>query len=96
MRNAFAAAVTELAASDPRIVVLSGDIGNRLFDKFRSSSPGRFFDRWGRGVASGFQRPGRAEPHALMACVPPGAGRRLVPHCGTERASVGGAKERRR
>ena len=35
MRNAFAAAITELAAQDERIVLLSGDIGNRLFDAFR-------------------------------------------------------------
>jgi transketolase len=44
MRNAFAAAVTELAATDPRIVVLSGDIGNRLFDAFREKFPDRFYN----------------------------------------------------
>ncbi len=41
MRNAFAAEITELAATDPRIVLLSGDIGNRLFDKFRDASTRR-------------------------------------------------------
>ena len=30
MRNAFAAEITELALADDRIVLLSGDIGNRL------------------------------------------------------------------
>lgn len=44
MRNAFAAEITELAQADPRVVLLSGDIGNRLFDKFRDHCPGRFFN----------------------------------------------------
>lgn len=44
MRNAFADEITELAAHDPRIVLLSGDIGNRLFDKFRSQYPDRFYN----------------------------------------------------
>jgi len=44
MRNAFAAAITELAAQDERIVLLSGDIGNRLFDAFRERFPTRFYN----------------------------------------------------
>jgi len=44
MRNAFAAAITELAANDERIVLLSGDIGNRLFDRFRERFPDRFYN----------------------------------------------------
>lgn len=44
MRNAFAAAITECAAADPRVVLLSGDIGNRLFDPFRARFPDRFFN----------------------------------------------------
>jgi transketolase len=44
MRNAFAAEITELACADERVVLLSGDIGNRLFDKFRDRCPGRFFN----------------------------------------------------
>src|SRR5271154_1680591 len=44
MRNAFAAEVTRLAAEDPRIVMLSGDIGNRLFDKFKEVAGPRFFN----------------------------------------------------
>jgi transketolase len=43
MRNAFAAAVTALA-DDPRVVLLSGDIGNRLFDDFKRRAPERFFN----------------------------------------------------
>jgi len=44
MRNAFAAAITDLAAADERIVLLSGDIGNRLFDKYRDRCPDRFYN----------------------------------------------------
>lgn len=44
MRNAFAEEITQLAAQDPRIVLLSGDIGNRLFDRFRSQFPDRFYN----------------------------------------------------
>ena len=38
MRNAFAEEVTKLAKDDSRIVLLSGDIGNKLFDKFKAVS----------------------------------------------------------
>jgi len=44
MRNAFAAAITDLAATDERIVLLSGDIGNRLFDAYRDRFPDRFYN----------------------------------------------------
>jgi len=44
MRNAFAAALTEMAGLDERIVLLSGDIGNRLFDTFRERFPTRFYN----------------------------------------------------
>jgi transketolase len=44
MRNAFADEITRLAAVDPRIVLLSGDIGNKLFDKFKRNNEGRFFN----------------------------------------------------
>ena len=44
MRNAFAAALKDLASIDKRIVLLSGDIGNRLFDHFKRECPGRFFN----------------------------------------------------
>lgn len=44
MRNAFADEITQLAALDSRIVLLSGDIGNRLFDKFKAQFPTRFFN----------------------------------------------------
>lgn len=44
MRNAFAAELTVLASKDERIVLLSGDIGNRLFDDYKSHYPERFFN----------------------------------------------------
>ncbi len=44
MRNAFAAELTELARRDPRVVLLSGDIGNRLFDPFKQECGDRFFN----------------------------------------------------
>jgi len=36
LRNAFADEVTRLAALDPRLVLLSGDIGNKLFDRVKT------------------------------------------------------------
>ncbi len=44
MRNAFADEMTRLAAADPRIVLLSGDIGNRLFDPYKAAAPERFLN----------------------------------------------------
>jgi len=42
MRNAFADEINQIAKSDPSVALLSGDIGNRLFDQFKESNPGRF------------------------------------------------------
>lgn len=44
MRNAFADEVTRLAKEDPRVILLSGDIGNRLFDKLRAQTPSQFLN----------------------------------------------------
>ncbi|MEY3479727.1 MAG: hypothetical protein RIQ71_502 [Verrucomicrobiota bacterium] len=44
MRNAFADEITKIAREREDIVLLSGDIGNRLFDKFKDVAPGRFFN----------------------------------------------------
>lgn len=44
MRNAFAKEITRLAREDDRIILLSGDIGNRLFDEFKVGCPDRFFN----------------------------------------------------
>ena len=42
MRNTFASEITNLAKADKRVVLLSGDIGNKLFDKFKEVDPLRF------------------------------------------------------
>ena len=44
MRNAFAKQITELAQADERVVLLTGDIGNRLFDDLKARCPDRFFN----------------------------------------------------
>ena len=44
MRNAFADEIAKLGSEDPRIVLLSGDIGNKLFDKFKQAAEARFFN----------------------------------------------------
>lgn len=44
MRNVFAAELAALAAADPRVVLLSGDIGNRLFDDYKAQFPARFYN----------------------------------------------------
>ena len=42
MRDAFARAVTELAAADERVVLLTGDLGVDLFTELAERAPGRF------------------------------------------------------
>ena len=44
MRDAFAQTITELARQDDRLVLLSGDIGNRMFDRFKQDQPARFYN----------------------------------------------------
>tara|TARA_B110000438_G_C15773414_1_gene632973 strand:- start:814 stop:1737 length:924 start_codon:yes stop_codon:yes gene_type:complete len=44
LRNAFAREIKALASQDPSIVLLSGDIGNRLFDEYKASFPNRFYN----------------------------------------------------
>jgi transketolase len=44
MRNAFADEILKIAVQDARVVMLSADIGNRLFDKFKTECVGRFFN----------------------------------------------------
>lgn len=44
MRNAFAEEITQLARERQDVVLLSGDIGNRLFETFKEVAPGRFFN----------------------------------------------------
>lgn len=44
MRNAFAKKITTLAKKNKKIILLSGDIGNRLFDDFKSKYSSRFYN----------------------------------------------------
>jgi transketolase len=44
MRNAFAKEVTRLARSSSKLVLLSGDIGNRLFDEYKDISGSNFLN----------------------------------------------------
>lgn len=44
MRNAFANAVTELGDIYPELIMLAGDIGNKLFDEFKKKHPQRFYN----------------------------------------------------
>ena len=44
MRNAFAEELTTLFNEDQRLVLLSGDIGNRLFDPLKALSADRFYN----------------------------------------------------
>ena len=44
MRRRFGKVIADLADSDDRIYVLSGDIGYRVFDEFRDRHPDRFIN----------------------------------------------------
>ena len=44
MRDLFAREITNLAKDNKNLVLLSGDIGNRMFDKFKEVAPDRFFN----------------------------------------------------
>ena len=44
MRNAFAKEITRLAKSSSKLVLLSGDIGNRLFDEYKDIPNSNFLN----------------------------------------------------
>lgn len=44
MRNAFADEITKIGREDERVVLLAGDIGNKLFDKFKDNAKTRFYN----------------------------------------------------
>lgn len=44
MRNAFAEALTELGQKNEKVVLMMGDIGNRLFDQYKLACPDRFYN----------------------------------------------------
>ena len=44
MRNSFAKILTKIANKNKKIVLLTGDIGNRLFDEYKENFPNRFYN----------------------------------------------------
>lgn len=44
MRNAFAQEILEIAREHPKLVLVTADIGNRLFDPFKAEFPERFLN----------------------------------------------------
>ena len=44
MRNAFAKEITKIAKKNKKIILLSGDIGNKLFDEFKKTNVKRFIN----------------------------------------------------
>ncbi len=44
MRSLFAKEITSIAKKNKKVVLLSGDIGNRMFDKFKDFAPERFIN----------------------------------------------------
>jgi len=63
MRNSFSDEITVLAKKNKKIVLLSGDIGNRIFDKFKKDHPNRFYncgiaEACMTGVAAGISKTG--------------------------------------
>ena len=44
MRNAFIKEITQLAEEDERIVLLTGDLGYKIFDDFQKRFPKRFYN----------------------------------------------------
>jgi transketolase len=44
MRDAFAAELYEIVASDPRVLLLTADIGFKVFDRLAGDFPGRFLN----------------------------------------------------
>ena len=44
MRNKFAEIIYDLSKKEKKIVLLSGDIGNKMFDKFKKKFSNRFFN----------------------------------------------------
>ncbi len=63
MRNSFSKEITMLAKKNKNIILLSGDIGNRIFDQFKKNYPDRFYncgvaEACMTGVAAGISKVG--------------------------------------
>lgn len=76
MRDAFCHALVDLAVADPRILLLTGDHGYSLFDRFRARCPAQYLnvgvaEQNMVGMAAGLARIGfRPFVYALAAFVP--------------------------
>src|SRR5262245_63918593 len=76
MREAFITALIEAARADERIILLTGDHGYGLFDRFRSACPGQFLNAGVAeqnmvGVAAGLAKSGlRPVVYGLSAFIP--------------------------
>ena len=44
MRNAFVEEITKISKNNKKIVLLSGDIGYKLYDEFKKKFPNRFYN----------------------------------------------------
>src|SRR5437016_10700620 len=44
MRNAFIRGLTSLAEADPAVILLTADLGFKIFDDFAARFPGRFMN----------------------------------------------------
>ena len=44
MRNNFADEITKLAIKNDNLILLAGDIGNRLFNNYKAARPNRFLN----------------------------------------------------
>jgi transketolase len=80
MRNAFAKELAKLAVENPHVILLSGDIGNKLFDEFKAVAGDRFYncgvaEANMTGVAAGFAMSGfhpityTITPFAAVRCL---------------------------
>lgn len=76
MRSTFSIALTDIALSDPRVILLTGDHGYALFDEFRQSCPDQYINAGIAeqnmiGVSAGLARAGfRPYVYGLSAFVP--------------------------
>ena len=76
MREAFSRVIVDLAIADPRVVLLTGDHGYSLFDRFLAHCPAQYFnvgvaEQNMVGMAAGLARVGfRPFVYALAAFVP--------------------------
>ena len=71
MRDSFAREMTAIAAQRRDVTLLSGDIGNRMFDRFKEVAPERFLRprarkaRWNSRMS---RKPSPSASNCLKTC----------------------------